>query len=113
MISKPIMATCLLLGLVAATPAMAKLYSYQNADGDYVISRERPKDIGEYAVLTDEGEFIELVHPPALDVPISHWRPWYLPPQPNPFVDAEPEEPSEPKVIIEEVDESAQAQEKK
>jgi len=105
--SKPIQLACLLLSVVAAGPAAAKLYSYENENGDYVISKQRPKNVGEYAVLTNEGEFIELVHPPALDVPITHWRPWYLPPEPNAFAGPEPAElaePAEPSITIEEVD---------
>ena len=84
--------------------AQAELYSYVNDDGDYVITRDRPSS-GEYVVLSDEGEFIERVQTPALDVPVSHWRPWYLPSEPNPFTSPEPEQPPEPSVVIEEVDE--------
>jgi hypothetical protein len=83
---------------------MADVYSYMNDDGDYVISKERPEGSGEYAVLSDEGEFIELIRRPELNVPITHWRPWYLPAEPNPLDPPTPEGPAEPNVIIEEVD---------
>lgn len=107
MFSSPVSRLLLILPLGAlplGAPPMADVYSYMNDDGDYVISKERPKGSGEYAVLSDEGEFIELVQRPELNVPITHWRPWYLPTEPNPFDPPTPEEPAEPKVIIEEVD---------
>jgi hypothetical protein len=78
-----------LLALALAASARAELYSYENANGDYVISKERPDGVSEYAVLTDDGEFIELVNAPNLQVPISHWR------------------PAEPTVSIEEVEQAA------
>lgn len=92
----------LVLALTNAADATANLYSYANENGDYVISRQRPRTSGEYAVLTDDGEFIELVHPRAPDVPVTHWRPWYLPKQPNPL--ETPDAAPDGKVIIEEVD---------
>lgn len=85
--------------------ARAELYSFVNEDGDYVISKDRPS-AGEYVVLTDDGEFVERIQSPALDVPISHWRPWYLPREPNPFISTEPKPPPEGSVVIEEVEES-------
>ena len=103
---KPVIGALLLLALAFAAEAAANLYSYANEDGDYVISKERPRTSDEYAVLTDDGEFIELVHPRATDVPITHWRPWYLPKQPNPLDPVTPDTVPEPKVIIEEVDDA-------
>ncbi len=94
-----------LLGL-AAGPAAAEIYAYVNEDGDYVVTKDNPgKSVGEYAVLTDDGEFLRLVNPRDLDVPITHWRPWFLPREPDPF-DADPElyEEREGTVGIEEVE---------
>lgn len=78
--------------LVATAPVRAELYAYVNEQGDYVVTQERPgkKDAAEYAVLTDDGEFLHLVRPRELDVPITHWRPWFLPKEPDPF-DADPD----------------------
>ena len=101
---KPIIRISLLLTLPVAAPAVADVYSYVNEDGDYVVSKRRPEHAAEYAVLTDQGEFVTLVRPLALDVPVSHWRPWYLPEQPNPFRGPAPLEGPQPTVIIEEVD---------
>ena len=94
----------LLVALATSPAAHAELYSYANEDGDYVISKERPTNTGEYVVLSDEGEFIRRVQQPALRVPTSHWRPWYLPDEPNPFDIDAPEAPPEPEIVIEEVD---------
>lgn len=94
------------LGGLAASPAAAEIYAYVNEDGDYVVTKDNPgKSVGEYAVLTDDGEFLRLVNPRDLDVPITHWRPWFLPREPDPF-DADPElyEEREGTVGIEEVD---------
>ncbi|MCZ6710896.1 MAG: hypothetical protein O7B25_11080 [Gammaproteobacteria bacterium] len=93
-----------MLTLPVAAPAVADVYSYVNEDGDYVVSKRRPEHAAEYAVLTDEGEFVTLVRPLELDVPVSHWRPWYLPEPPNPFRGPAPVEGPTPTVIIEEVD---------
>jgi hypothetical protein len=103
---KPITALSVFLALSVAGPASADVYSYMNEDGDYVVSKQRPQAAGEYAVLTDDGKFIELVRPPTLRVPITHWRPWYLPREPNPLDPIEPDTLPEPKVIIEEVDQA-------
>ena len=94
----------LVLALAVATPAAAELYSYANADGDYVISQARPDDGRDYIVLSDDGEFIQRVQSPALDVPISHWRPWYLPAEPNPLDDQEPDPLPTPSVVVDEVE---------
>lgn len=83
----------LLWASVTLLPAGAKadVYAYVNDDGDYVVSRDNPGDsVAEYAVLTDDGEFLRLVRPRDLDVPITHWRPWFLPREPDPF-DADPD----------------------
>lgn len=94
------------LASLSAAPAAARLYSYVNEDGDYVVSQKKPKNADEYAVLTDEGEFIRLVKRQSDDVPITHWRPWYLPREPDPINPIEPGmEPRTPEVLIEEVDE--------
>ena len=95
------------LSLLAVTPqALASLYSYQNEAGDYVISQTKPKGVAEYAVLTDDGEFVRLVRKQE-NVPISHWRPWYLPREPDPFkgpdIDLREQAPS---VEVEEIDEA-------
>ncbi len=77
--------------LLLPAAAGADVYAYVNDDGDYVVSRDNPGDsVAEYAVLTDDGEFLRLVRPRDLDVPVTHWRPWFLPRQPDPF-DADPE----------------------
>lgn len=99
-----IIRSALVVAVTFAAPVQADLYSYVNKDGDYVISKLRPTS-GEYVVLSDHGEFVERVQSPALDVPVSHWRPWYLPSEPNPFVDTEPDAPPVPHVVIEETDE--------
>lgn len=92
--------------LSLAPQANARLYSYVNEAGDYVVSQKKPKNVDEYAVLTDEGEFIRLVKRERDDVPITHWRPWYMPKEPDPINPVEPElGPRTPEVLIEEVDE--------
>jgi hypothetical protein len=101
-------ATALASGLLSfvAGPAAAEIYAYVNEDGDYVVTKDNPgKSVGEYAVLTDDGEFLRLVNPRDLDVPITHWRPWFLPKEPDPF-DASPDlyEEREGTVGIEEVE---------
>ena len=90
---------------LSAPQVAANLYAYVNADGDYVVTRNRPSGIAEYAVLTDDGEFLrEVITGNA--VPITHWRPWFIPKEPHPF-DGPDElfvEPKEPDIQIEEVD---------
>ncbi len=90
--------------LAACMPAAADLYSYVNADGDYVISKQPPKNVGAYVVLSDEGEFIERVEFAPSDVPITHWRPWYLPREPNPMEAPLQDVPAEGTVVIEEIE---------
>lgn len=98
----------LVFAMLAATgSADAEVYAYVNDNGDYVVTRENPgARVREYAVLTDDGEFLRLVNPRELDVPITHWRPWFLPKQPDPY-DADPDlyEEREGVVEVEELDE--------
>lgn len=81
-----------LLGLIGgASSVAADVYAFVNEDGDYVVSRNKPDaSVAEYAVLTDDGEFLRLVHPRELDVPVTHWRPWFLPREPDPY-DGDPD----------------------
>lgn len=75
-----------LLAALSSYPAAAEVYAYVNDQGDYVVSPKSPgKRVAEYAVLTDDGEFLRLVRPRDDDVPITHWRPWFLPKEPDPF----------------------------
>lgn len=91
-------------GLAAGAPVQADVYAYVNDAGDYTISRERPGDeVAEYAILSDEGEFLRLVRPSNLDAPVSHWRPWFIPKDPDPFDGPSPDfEDREGTVEIEE-----------
>ena len=101
---KQLLVLCTFLGYPAAS--LADVYSYQNADGDYVVSKTRPKGVAEYAVLTDAGEFLRLVRKQD-NVPITHWRPWYLPREPHPFDGPDVDiRPREGEVVVEEVDEA-------
>jgi len=89
--------------------ARADVYAYVNENGDYVVTRDVPGEkVAEYAVLTDDGDFQRLVRPRNADVPISHWRPWFLPKQPDPYdADEEVYREREGVVGIEEVEEDA------
>jgi hypothetical protein len=81
-----------------------------NESGDYVISKKRPKAPVEYSILTDDGEFIRLVPAPQESVPITHWRPWFLPREPDPLDAPEPNwEERLPQIDIEEVEEDESA----
>lgn len=84
----------------------ATLYSYVAETGDYVLSQNKPKNVDEYAVLTDEGEFVRLVRKNNRDnqVPLSHWRPWYLPREPHPFDGPQTPREQQPSVTIDEVE---------
>ena len=97
----------LLAGACLAAGARAEVYAYVNGEGDYVVTRDRPgDDVAEYAVLTDDGEFLRLVNPRDLDVPISHWRPWFLPKEPDPYdADQDAYREREGTVDIEELEE--------
>ena len=98
----------IVLSLIWSDQVFADIYSYQNKVGEYVVSKDRPKDIEEYAVLTDEGEFIRLVSTRRNNVPITHWRPWFIPKEPHPY-DYQPPESGEeqtPVITIEEDSES-------
>ena len=86
--------------------AYAEIYSYTNEDGDYIVSQTRPEDRKiSYAVLSDDGEFIRMVEGRDKQVPITHWRPFYLPKEPHPMdgPDVRFEEP-EPVINIDEVE---------
>lgn len=97
---------CLLLCLVAG-PAYAALYSFTNAEGQYVVSQEPPKDNNvQYAVLTDEGEFIRMVPGRNQQIPITHWRPWFIPKEPHPW-DGDPAATSEREGVVTVEEESA------
>ena len=96
-----------LIGLLAgAANGYAEVYSYTNAEGDYVVSQSKPKDRTiSYAVLTDEGEFIRMVEGRGKQVPITHWRPFFLPKEPHPFDGPNVEsEQQEPVISIDEVE---------
>jgi hypothetical protein len=94
---------CLLAG---AVNGYAEVYSYTNADGDYVVSQSKPKDHTiSYAVLSDEGEFIRMVEGRGKQVPITHWRPFFLPKEPDPMDGPQlPIEDKEPVVNIDEIE---------
>jgi hypothetical protein len=109
------------LATVAALPCLAlacgvahgEVYAYVNDNGDYVVTQDHPgRTVGEYAVLTDDGRFLRLIRPPDMDVPISHWRPWFLPKEADPY-DADPDlyREREGVVDIEEVDAERDRQE--
>lgn len=95
----------LAISLFALAPnADAVLYSYTNADGEYVVSQKRPENKNtEYAVLSDDGEFIRMVPGRDQRMPVTHWRPWFIPKEPHPW-DAAPHDSSdrEPVVTVEE-----------
>ena len=86
--------------------AFAEIYAYTNSDGDYIVSQTKPTDRNlSYAVLTDDGEFVRMVEGKNKRVPISHWRPFFMPKEPHPLDGREIEfEEREPNVEIEEVD---------
>ena len=86
--------------------ANAEVYAYVNEAGDYVVTKDNPgRSVAEYAVLSDDGEYLRTVRPRELDVPITHWRPWFLPKEPDPF-DADPDvfRDREGRVGVEEVE---------
>ena len=86
--------------LVAVQTAHATLYSFTNAEGQYVVSQKPPADKSiQYAVLTDEGEFIRMVPGSGQQIPITHWRPWFIPKEPHPW-DADPEVMREREPIV-------------
>ena len=90
-----------------AGEVQAEVFSYADETGNYIVSKTKPTDSNtEYAVLTDDGEFIRLVKRPTPRLPVSHWRPWFIPKEPHPF-DAVPQDVDrarEPDVKIEEID---------
>ncbi len=88
---------CFLVFLTGSV--QATLYSYTTSDGDYIVSKNKPNDRDiEYAVLTDEGEFVRLVKGQQ-PIPIGHWRPWFIPKEPHPL-DGRPEEIVEPTPVV-------------
>lgn len=97
----------IVIGLLFLTQsAVAEVYAYTNTDGDYVVSQSRPKDRDiSYAILTDEGEFIRMVEGRGKQIPITHWRPFFLPKEPHPMDGVEPEfREQEPIINIDEVE---------
>lgn len=93
--------------ITLSAPASAVLYSFTNAEGQYVISQKPPKDKSiQYAVLSDDGKFIRMVQRRDQQLPISHWRPWFIPKEPHPY-DADPDlfRDREPVITIEEEEE--------
>ena len=93
------------LALLIGNACAANLYAYVNADGDYVVTKKRPRSVDEFSVLSDEGEFIRFVSRRESQVPIGHWRPWFIPKEPHPFDGPDPiEREAEPDIRIEEVD---------
>ena len=99
-----LLATTLLFLLTS--DAFAEIYAYTNADGDYVVTQTKPEDRNlSYAILTDDGEFVRMVEGKQKRVPISHWRPFFLPKEPHPMDGPEFEiREREPSVDIEEVE---------
>lgn len=86
--------------IVLTAPAHAVLYSFTNEAGEYVVSQKRPSDKDtQYAVLSDEGEFIRSVPGRNQRVPVTHWRPWFIPKEPHPW-DGEPEIPREQEPVV-------------
>ncbi len=100
---RSLLAIC--LTLIALT-GHAEIYSYTNQDGDYVVSQTRPEDPEiSYAVLTDDGEFVRMVEGRGKQVPITHWRPFFLPKEPHPFDGPDVEvEDQDPVISIDEVE---------
>ena len=64
-----------LLVMGGASHAFAEQYRYQDQEGRFVVSSERP-DVGvSYAVLDDEGVYLYLVHAAAMLEPVVDWQP--------------------------------------
>jgi hypothetical protein len=77
-----LIAAVLLLGVAEA--GHANVYAYVNENGDYVVTQKKPgRKVTEYAVLSDTGEFVRLVRAREPNVPITHWRPWFIPREPD------------------------------
>jgi len=97
----------ILVLLTVSAPAHAVIYSYNNADGDYIVSQNKPTDRDiSYAVLSDDGEYIRSVSGRKQQLPVGHWRPFWLPKEPH-ELDGRPdmEHEREPVVTIDELDE--------
>ena len=93
-----------LLLLVLSFSANADIYSYNTADGDYIVSQNKPTDPDiTYAVLSEDGEFIRMVSGRNQQIPVGHWRPFWMPKEPHPL-DGDPDliREREPVIIIEE-----------
>lgn len=77
----------LVFGLLFLAPSTkADVYAYTNKDGDYIMSQKKPKDRNiSYAILTDDGDFVRMIEGRRENVPITHWRPFFLPKEPDPF----------------------------
>jgi len=93
------------LCILVNTAVFAEYYSYMNEASEYVITRERPKNLTvEYAVLTDGGEFIRSVQPKTVtkrqNIPIDHWRPWFMPREPHHLVAQIPDTEPVPTVTV-------------
>ncbi len=68
-------AVVVLVVMGGATHAFAEQYRYQDQEGRFVVSSERP-DVGvSYAVLDDEGVYLYLVHAAAMLEPVVDWHP--------------------------------------
>lgn len=95
--------------LITSSTAKADVYTFNNSEGDYVVSQNKPTDPDiTYAVLSDDGEFIRLVKGRREQIPVGHWRPSWLPKVPNPLDGKPLERERVPTVTIEE--ERAKAQ---
>ncbi len=95
------------LSLLVAGGAYAQVFSYVDPNGDYVVSKTKPTDPNtEYAILSDDGEFVRLVKGRTARIPMSHWRPWFIPKESHPFDGVPQDINSErvPDVKIEEVE---------
>ncbi|MEQ9450145.1 MAG: hypothetical protein RJQ07_01055 [Pseudomonadales bacterium] len=101
-----LLTTVLFSAALLSTNAEAEVYAYTNADGDYIVSQKKPANPDtSYAVLTDEGEFIRMVEGRKKQIPITHWRPFFLPKEPHPLDGVAPDfDDAEPDIGIEEVE---------
>lgn len=96
---KRIVMTAVLLGFTHG--ALGNVYAYVNEEGDYVVSQKKPgRNVAEYAVLTDDGEFLRLVRAREPNVPLSHWRPWFMPREQE-GLDVTPDLPRERTGVVE------------
>lgn len=99
-----VMRFLLLLLLLTSLSVKADIYSYNNTDGDYIVTQKKPTDPDiTYAVLSEEGDFIRMVTGRNQQIPVGHWRPFWMPREPHPL-EGDPDliREREPVVIIEE-----------